>query len=210
MKKLITIVAVLGFGIMSSFAVDATYKSISFTGSVPMIFESTSKNGVDSDTNVYGVGLGVNAMSLITEKVGLYAALDLVFPQSVEIEISSPYGSIKGEMDRSDFDSLWGFSFLFGPCFALKRTETVFLTIAPGFHYTMLTMDTEIAESTVYMYGLGANLQARFKMGEKAFFALGFDTCYDFYSVLSSSGDSETGSTSDFEFKPFIGFGFTW
>lgn len=47
------------------------------------------ESGVKTETNMTSIGFGIHALSLYTDKIGLYVNLDLVFPQSINLKVKS-------------------------------------------------------------------------------------------------------------------------
>ena len=81
--------------------------------SVPLLFETATENGAKAEPNMTSIGLGIHALSLYTDQIGLHVNLDLVFPQTMNMKVS--YGGITQSysVSRSDYDSLWGMAALF-------------------------------------------------------------------------------------------------
>lgn len=59
------------------------------------------------------VGFGIHALSLYTDRIGLYVNLDLAFPQTMNMKVT--YGGVTQyySVSRSDYDLLWKIAALF-------------------------------------------------------------------------------------------------
>ena len=93
--------------LMSSiFAVETKYDSFGLQFSVSLLFETATENGAKTETNMTSAGFGIYALSLYTDRIGLYVNLDLVFPQTINMKVT--YGGITQSysVSRSDYDSL--------------------------------------------------------------------------------------------------------
>ena len=60
--------------------------------SVPLLFETATENSAKAETNMTSIGIGIHALSLYTDQIGLHVNLDLVFPQTMNMKVS--YGGI--------------------------------------------------------------------------------------------------------------------
>lgn len=208
MKKRILVGALL-FSIMSSlFAVETKYDSFGIHFSLPLVFESASENGIKAETNMTSIGFGIHALTLYTDKIGLYANFDLVFPQTMTIKAT--YGGISQSysVSRSDYDSLWGMAALIGPAISIVYTDTMLFTVSPGIHYTMLFADATAAASSSIVFGFGANVQDSIFFSTNGYFTIGADIAYDFIGTTSVNGKSKSGETHDLILNPKIGIGF--
>lgn len=191
----------------SVFAVETKYDSFGFHFSVPLIFENAKESGVKANTNMTSIGFGIHALSLYTDKIGLYVNLDLVFPQTMNMKVT--YGGISQSysVSNSDYDSLWGMAALLGPAICITQTDKMLFTISPGIHYTMLFADAAYA-TTTYVFGIGANIQYSIFFSTNGYFTIGADIAYDFLGVTIANGESKSGGTHDFILNPKIGVGF--
>lgn len=207
MNKKILIGTLLVSLMSSVFAVETKYDSFGFHFSVPLIFENAEENGVKAETNMTSIGFGIHALSLYTDKIGLYVNLDLVFPQTMNMKVT--YGGISQSysVSRSDYDSLWGMAALFGPAICITQTDKMLFTISPGIHYTLLFADAAYATAT-YVFGIGANIQDSIFFSTNGYFTIGADIAYDFLGVTIANGKSKSGGTHDFILNPKIGVGF--
>lgn len=206
MKKIVSVIisVLISFCL---FSVERKYESFGVDFSVPVIFESGEKNGVKAETNMTSIGFGLHAMSIYTERIGLYVDLDLVFPQTVSISGAIGGRKITVETSRSDYNSLWGMSTIMAPAIVIKQNEKMLFTISPGIHYFMLFADANTT-AVSYLLGLGVNIQNSFFFGKNGYFTLGGDISYDFIGFAMSNGTTESGNTHDFLIKPQIGIGF--
>ena len=76
----------------SIFAVETKYDSFGLHFSVSLLFETATKNGAKAETNMTSVGFGLHALSLYTNRIGLYVNLDLAFPRTMNMKVT--YGGI--------------------------------------------------------------------------------------------------------------------
>ena len=149
--------------------------------SVPLLFETATENSAKAETNMTSIGIGIHALSLYTDQIGLHVNLDLVFPQTMNMKVS--YGGITQSysVSRSDFDSLWGIAALFADA-----------------TYAMAS----------YVFGIGANVQDSIFFSSNGYFTVGADIAYDFLGFTIANGESKSEGTHDFIFNPKIGVGF--
>lgn len=207
MKKKILIETLLLSLMTSVFAVETKYDSFGFHFSVPLIFENAEESGVKTETNMTSIGFGIHALSLYTDRIGLYVNLDLVFPQSINLKAKYNGNTYTYNLSRSDYDSLWGMAALFGPAICITQTDKMLFTVSPGIHYTMIFADA--ATSAVsYFFGIGANIQDSIFFSSNGYFTVGVDIAYDFLGFTIANGESKSGGTHDFIVNPKIGIGF--
>lgn len=208
MKKIL-LAAVIAVCISSSAAaVETKYESFGFNFSVPVLYESQKEDGVEVETTMTSIAFGIQALSLYTERLGLYVNLDLVLPQNISIKIGSGKLGYTIDMDRSDYDSLWGMSALLGPAICITQSDKMLFTVSPGIHYSLLSAEVEGNSSVVYLFGLGANIQDSIFFSDSGYFSFGADIAYDFYGVNISGGESKSETSHDFTFTPRVGIGF--
>ena len=99
----------------SIFAVEPKYDSFGFHFSVPLLFETATESGVKADTNMTSVGFGIHALTMYTDKIGLYVNMDLLFPQTMDLKMTYGGNTQSYSVSRSDYDSLWGMAALIAP-----------------------------------------------------------------------------------------------
>lgn len=202
------IVGALLISLMSSIsAVETKYDSFGFNFSVPIIFETAAENGVKAETDVTAIGFGIHGLTMYTERIGMYSNIDLIFPQILNMKLKYGGKSESYSVSRSDYDSLWGLSALIAVAFSIGRMDKTLFTISPGLHYTMMFADAEYA-TTVFVIGIGANIQNSFFFSSNGYFSIGADIAYDFLGTTMVNGKSKSGETHDFTFNPRIGIGF--
>ncbi len=203
-KLLLVIVSVL---LCTKVFALGTYNSIGLHFSVPVLFEKTENNSIEQKLTMTSIAFGLDAMTLFSEKIGIFANLDISFPQKIHTERTRRGKTETYTFDRSDYDSLWGISLMAGPAFAIIRTDRTLFTVSPGLHYKMLSAKVASYSNSSYAFGIGANIQDSISIGDKGCFLFGCDLIYDFYGTPVIDGNSDSDRISDFTFKPFVGFG---
>ena len=127
------------------------------------------------------IGFGIHALSLYTDRIGLYVNLDLAFPQTMNMKVTYRGITQSYSVSRSDFDSLWGMAALFA----------------------------DAAYATAwYVFGIGANVQNSIFFSSNGYFIVGSDIAYDFLGFTIANGELKSGGTHNFIFNPKIGVGF--
>ena len=129
----------------SIFAVETKYDSFGLHFSVSLLFETATKNGAKAETNMTSVGFGLHALSLYTNRIGLYVNLDLAFPRTMNMKVTYDGITQSYSVSRSDFDSLWRMAALFVPAISIIHTDKMLFTVSPGIHYTMMFADATYA-----------------------------------------------------------------
>ena len=142
--------------------------------SVPLLFETATENSAKAETNMTSIGIGIHALSLYTDQIGLHVNLDLVFPQTMNMKVS--YGGITQSysVSRSDYDSLWGIAALFAPAISIIHTDKMLFTVSPEIHYTMMFVDAGYATES-YVFGIEANVQDSIFFSSNGYFTVGAD-----------------------------------
>ena len=206
MKRILCFVLIC-FCISASFAKEKAFESFGFQFSVPMIFESEVEYGVKVNSSIESIGFGLNGLTLYSEKYGMFASLDLFFPQTVKIKLSYNGLTESGVIDRSNYYSFWGMDALF--CFAMKifQNEKNLLILSPGIHYEMILAEAQDL-SLVYIFGLGLNIQDYITMNENVFLMFGANIAYDFIGFGFYNADVYSIKSNQFIFSPKIGIGF--
>jgi hypothetical protein len=206
MKRILCFVLVC-FCFSATFAKEKTFESFGFQFSVPMIFESEVEYGVKVNSTIESVGFGMNALTLYSEKYGMFASLDLFFPQRIKLKLSYNGQTEAGVLDRSNYYSFWGMDAMF--CFAMKvfQNETNLFTISPGIHYEMISAEAQDS-SLAYTFGLGLNIQDYISLNEKVFLMFGANIAYDFIGFGFYNADVYSITSNVFIFSPKIGIEF--
>ena len=206
MKRILCFVLVC-FCLSATFAREKFFESLGFHFSVPMIFESEVEYGVKVNSTIESIGFGMNALTLYSEKYGMFASVDLFFPQVVKLKLSYNGLTEAGVIDRSNYYSFWGMDAMF--CFAMKvfQNETNLFTISPGIHYEMISAEA-LDSSLAYTFGLGLNIQDCISINENVFFMLGANIVYDFIGFGFYNADVYSIKSNQFIFSPKIGIGF--
>ena len=206
MKKIIFGLLIMAFS-TSLFAVNTKYDSFGFHLSIPLIFEKAEESGTRAETDMTSLAFGIHALSLYTDRIGLYSNLDLVFPVKINTTISYGGRSYTYNLSRSDYNSLWGMAALFAPAICVTKSETMLFTVSPGLHYTMLFADAATS-SVTYLLGIGVNVQDSIFFSDNGYFSFGADFAYDFLGATIANGTSKSGHTHDIIVNPRIGVGF--
>lgn len=185
---------------------DGSYVGINVT--FPQIWETASEGGVDTKTHASSVGVSLDALALVTPLLGLYTSLDIFFPQEMTVSV----GGFSATATSDDYDSLWGLDMLLGLGIAPLRTDRFVFSVSPGIHYTMLSADAGSAATVVYMFGVGAAVDARINLTDVFYLRAGLDLAYDcigFRLVATGYGSAaDSAAVSDFSLVPKVGIGF--
>ena len=205
--KRILVVLLLVFCVSSSFAREKSFESLGFHFSLPLMFENEVEYGIEVNSTMQSFGLGINGLTLYSEKFGVYSYLDVVFPQKIKLKLSYAGQTEYGVIDRSSYYSFWGMDAMF--CFAMKvfQNERNLFTISPGIHYLMLFADA-VDSSCVYTFGLGFNIQDYISINDNIFFIVGANIAYDFIGFGFYNADVYSITSNVFIFSPKIGIGF--
>ena len=205
--KRILVVLLLVFCISSGFAREKSFESLGFHFSLPLMFENEVEYGIEVNSTMQSFGLGLNGLTLYSEKFGVYSYLDVVFPQKIKLKLSYAGQTEYGVVDRSNYYSFWWIDAMF--CFAIKvfQNEMNLFTISPGIHYEMLSAEAQDSVLT-YIFGLGLNIQDYISLNEKVFLMLGANILYDFVGFGFYNADVYSIKSNQFIFSPKIGIGF--
>lgn len=205
--KRILVVLLLVFCVSSSFAREKSFESLGFHFSLPLMFENEVEYGIEVNSTMQSFGLGLNGLTLYSEKFGVYSYLDVVFPQKIKLKLSYAGQTEYGVVDRSSYYSFWGIDALLGFAIKVFQNEMNLFTISPGIHYEMLSAEAQDSVLT-YIFGLGLNIQDYITMNEKLFFMLGANIAYDFIGFGFYNADVYSIKSNQFIFSPKIGIGF--
>lgn len=209
MKKRILVVSLFISLMASMFAMETKYSSVGLHFSVPLLFETATGNGMKAETNMTSIGFGIHALSLYSDRVGMYANLDLVFPQIMNAKITQGGATQSYTLTKSDYSSIWGLAALFAPAISIVHTNKMLFTISPGIHYTMLYANANYATVT-YIFGIGVNIQDNVSFSSHGYFTFGADIAYDFLGFTIANGKSKSGGTQDFIINPRVGIGYNF
>ena len=202
--KRILVVLLLVFCISAGFAREKSFESLGFHFSLPLMFENEVEYGIEVNSTMQSFGLGLNGLTLYSEKYGMFASVDLFFPQVVKLKLSYNGLTEAGVIDRSKYYSFWGMDAMF--CFAMKvfQNEMNLFTISPGIHYEMLSAEAQDSVLT-YIFGLGLNIQDYISLNEKIFLMLGANILYDFVGFGLYNGESNSVDSNTFFVSPNVG-----
>ena len=205
--KRILVVLLLVFCVSSSFAREKSFESLGFHFSLPLMFENEVEYGIEVNSTMQSFGLGLNGLTLYSEKFGVYSYLDVVFPQKIKLKLSYAGQTEYGVVDRSSYYSFWGIDALLGFAIKVFQNEMNLFTISPGIHYEMLSAEAQDSVLT-YIFGLGLNIQDYISLNEKVFLMLGANILYDFVGLGFYNGGFNSVKTNSFFVSPKIGIGF--
>lgn len=209
MKKILLAV-LLSFAVASGFAAGSkTYSSFGFHFSTPFMFEFGSANGEKNTGITNSVAFGINATNLYSEKIGIYAALDIMLPLSITNYQTSNGKTESTTVTRDDYRALWGMSCLMGPAIVVSKSEKNMFLISPGVHFNMLCAEAA-ATLTSYTLGVGANFQYNLFFGSNGYFNFGGDLAFDFLGWASLSGENYSVNSVTVTVVPRIGVGFRY
>jgi hypothetical protein len=192
-------------GQRDSFEIGVGYHSITETQTV---------SGIEVKTTVPSFAINYAGETFYTEKVGIGAYGNFLFPQ--EFKMSAQGQSVT--VDKSAYDFLFAMDFLIGPAFILYKNETVCLPLAIGLHYYHLWANTAIGNTSGNEIGLGANITGEYHFNPNIYFYGRFQLSFDFYSWgtvevyngYGTSSASTSGNLSTWGIEPCIGIGFQW
>ena len=205
--KRILVVLLLVFCVSSSFAREKSFESLGFHFSLPLMFENEVEYGIEVNSTMQSFGLGLNGLTLYSEKFGVYSYLDVVFPQKIKLKLSYAGQTEYGVVDRSSYYSFWGIDALLGFAINVFQNERNLFTISPGIHYLMLFADA-VDSSCVYTFGLGFNIQDYIDINDNIFFIVGANIAYDFLGFGFYNADVYSIKSNSFICSPKIGLGF--
>lgn len=202
MKKICSIIFIAGM-LSSGLFAEEKIKFLSAHFSVPIGIEDVAQGGVEQSTVMTSIGLGIDGLTLFSDKVGLYVNLDFFLPLRISITQRYQDKIASAVVTPRNFESLLGISYLCGPSFVVSRSEKMLFTISPGLHSTILYFKSSSDASFLVQYGLGVNFQDQMFFSSKGFFLFGADVVYDFYIMGS-------GRTNYWAIKPSLGLGFSF
>ena len=153
-------------------------------------------------TNISSISLDINPKLFpnTDSKVGFGILLNWYFPLNLNINLSDGRNA---SLSSSDFNKIYGLSFLFGPSINPINKEKFSLLITPGICINSLFMDAQKINSFTLLFGLGAEVSTNFHLSNGFFLKLGLDYRYYFFHFGSESSGSELAYT----LQPKIGFG---
>lgn len=206
MKKILLAV-LLSFAVTSGFAVAKTYDSLGFHFATPFMFEFSNNSGVKSTGTTSSLAFGIHATTLYSEKMGIYAGLDVMFPLSISTYQTNGIETYSNTVTRDSYRSLWGMSFLMGPAIAVSRSEKAMFVISPGVHFYMLNAVAAASVSS-YVFGIGANFQYNLFFSSRGYFNVGGDVAFDLFGWALLNGRSYSVKSVTLSITPRIGIGF--
>lgn len=213
MKKLILAVGFLAVMGISSITAEVKYGSFGAHISIPMTFGKLT-NSIDGEdwttrSNSTSLGIGIDALTLFSERVGIFVDMDFVIPLRIKNKVSVTADGVELSetytQKRSDYTTLSGFQFLIGPVFAILHSEKNLLTVGPGIHMRTLKSKPKGSrdDSSMMGLGLGAAIHDTFSLGQHGYIKAGCDFDFDFFELR----DGDSGGF-DFTLSPYIGGGF--
>ena len=202
--KRILVVLLLVFCISSGFAREKSFESLGFHFSLPLMFENEVEYGIEVNSTMQSFCLGLNGLTLYSEKFGVYSYFDVVFPQKIKLKLSYAGQTEYGVVDRSSYYSFWGIDALLGFAIKVFQNEMNLFTISPGIHYEMLSAEAQDSVLT-YIFGLGLNIQDYISLNEKVFLMLGANILYDFVGFGLYNGESNSVDSNTFCVSPNVG-----
>lgn len=202
MKKMCSIIFIAGM-LSSGLFAEGKFKFVSGHFSVPLGLERTDQSGLETSSVITSIGFGLDALTLLSDKVGIYMNIDFFLPQRISIIQRYQGQTASAVVTRSDYNSIWGIYALMGPSFAVYRSERMLFTISPGIHYSVISANGS-SSSVTHMFGLGANFQDRIFFGSNGFFMFGADVVHDFYGRMTFE---QSGRINYWTIRPNIGIG---
>lgn len=197
-----------------------TYISVNL--GVPLFWESEPMNGGEAlKSRVASISADFSAARYFGSFFAIYGDIDVFFP----LRLSTEMHGIRDTVGRSDYDTLFGISFLAGISLAPVRNDKLLLSVSPGFHYTYMKAENGVAgggslEASAHALGLGANVEFGYKITDLIFIRAAVAVAYDFIEFntttlhtpgdYSVSEDSGMLSLSMLTLKPQIGVGFNF
>jgi hypothetical protein len=194
-----------GKGERDSFEVGFGYHSITETAEV---------SGIEVKTTVPSYAINFAGVTFYTEKVGIGAYGNLLFPQEFKASAQGKSATV----DKSAYDFLFAMDFLVGPAIMLYKNETFCLPLAVGLHYYHLWANAANGSTNSSEIGIGANITGECHFNPTVYIYGRFQLLFDFYSWgtvevyngYASASAPISGDTSVFGVEPCIGIGFQW
>ena len=187
-------------------------KSTGYIGghfSVPIIFESAEESGIKTESRMTSIGFGLDEVGLTSERLGIYLNLELILPMKINLKIKSGSDTYNFEVERSDYNSLFGFNAFVGPTFCLYNEGSFLFAVSPGASFVMLFSETASTDTTSILFGIGANVQGGININEKSCISIGADFAYDFLGFSKvNNGDFSSSKGRNFIITPKIGIGY--
>lgn len=205
MKRNCFIFALTVLMTVSAFA-EKNYSHYGFNFCMPVAAETAIENGEKKDITSFSIAFGIDMLKMYSEKIGLYANFAVVFPQNIRYEVPGEEESVG--LLREEYDSLWGLTSFIGPAICLRKTDSEFVTVSPGFHYVMISSDNGASSKLRLYSGIGLNMQSVYFIGSKGYLSIGFDVAYDFFGLKITDRKSSFSFRHEFSFIPRFGVGF--
>lgn len=191
MKKIFTFLTILAIGLNSAFAAGLHFSS-------PYRFISNEITDGAELSSIESIGFGIHYQSSYD-----YMDFDLVFPNTVKFKVDYDDGTTESfSVDAKDTPFNWGMEAMSCWSFPIIDTDNVLFTISPGFHHTMLFLDSGL----LYSLGLGGNIQSSFNLGI-CYLMIGVNIVYDIAGLRVLNWDPDIGWADHWVVSPRIGIG---
>jgi hypothetical protein len=212
MKKYIFVVV---FVFLAVFAFSRGQKDSFELGiALPYFIENQTTSGIDVKTEMSTFAINYSGISYYTDKVGLGAYGNLIFPQKITISALGQSASV----ERSAYDFLMALDLLVGPSFMLYKNENFYLPLSAGIHFFQIWSVANSLSSNGTEIGLGANITGEYHFNNIVYLLARFQLTLDLYSWATveqyvgynKAKVSNSGSLTAWGINPTIGIGFTF
>jgi hypothetical protein len=145
----------------------------------PYFVENSDVSGIDVKTAMSTIAVNFSGISFYTEKVGIGAYADIIFPQKMKISALGQSASV----DSSAYDFLMALDMLIGPAFLAYKNEKFSLPIAVGFHGMQLWSVVNSLSTNGLEFGLGANITGECNITNNLYLLARLQLTLDFFSI---------------------------
>jgi hypothetical protein len=191
--------------------------SLEFGFAFPYGIEKASESGIEVTTKIPSVALNFSGITYFTERAGLGAYVNIIFPKELKI---STLGQTE-IIDRSAYHLLMAMDILFGPSFMAYRNRRFSLPVSFGAHFLqMWSVAGTIPEYKVSgsEFGLGANITGEYHFNKTVYVLARFQLTFDFYAITKLTEDrvisittvKEKNFVKMWEINPTFGIGFSF
>lgn len=212
MKKII-IIGILAFCIQGAFS-EIVEENIKAHFDMPFASEYTTRNEIQTVTQMFGIGGGVDGRTMFSSVMGIFISSVFYAPMHLQAVIADNDSVTTVSTKHSDYDTIIGMSFLLGPEIIPVRKEHFNLVISPGFHVSYLASSAAENAQSAWTFGEGANIDAEFLVNKYFNISVGAGIYTDIYGTGKVTQGGVTVSSSGWEaaffFVPRLALGFTY
>jgi len=175
--------------------------------------ETSQVSGYEVKTEMPSFAINLSGISFFTDKIGLGAYGNIMFPQKITMSAAGSSSTI----DRSAYDFLMSLDMLVGPVFVLYQNEKFALPLAAGFHYFHAWFVSSAGSVDGTKLGIGTNLTGEYHFTPNIYLLGRLQVTLDFYDTTETeiygygtASTSTFGSTTTWGIDPTIGIGFSF